>query len=118
MSIFTNTDSLEALLEAVNGLSGGGSGGGSVETCTVSTTMGIFASVLCYSDGTTVHGDDPTLLAGMNKSITVAKNSVLAISGEDPLWTVEGDADIISDGITLVLAVYGDCVIENGFAPG
>lgn len=93
----------------------GGSGGGTVETCTLTAVGGVYASV-SYSDGTQLITNDSDVLY-RDGAITVAKNSIIYIVSGDGALLFGGNISRVGgrEGFTsadYVLAVTGDCTVE------
>ena len=118
----TNTTSLQAILDAVNALpeAGEGSGGGTVETCTVITKSGSAcgASVTCYENGefvarcatdttnTSFNHTFENVVCGSCVVVTNA-NSIIGIQTEKAEVLENNDADSEDTGFRINIAASG-----------
>lgn len=88
----------------------GSSGGGSVETCTVTldcTSPINGTEKIFFTDGYSLKNETP---ADGLSTITVAKNSIIALYYIS-IGTIERNAELLSVGPTVAIFVSGDCTI-------
>lgn len=113
-TVLTEQDALITELEAaLEGKAAGG--GGSVDTCTVSTTTGLDTIYICYDNGETgVHEDAP--LTSSKHTISVAKDSILVVEMANYTTPLEvtGSATLLhSYYSTYTFYVTGDCTLVS-----